>query len=272
MSKMMIETSALYLTPDLLRSALLDYGSLLIRDAIEPNVIAPLALEVDRMLAHYDEIPPEVLKREMENDCEERKDLWRQILCDGVHYNYDLVTFSQGRHSLFDPIRKSVLASILKLTWPTISIVENHITNVRRIAPKRDFRYSDEPLHAHVDAMFHQSDNLGINFWTPLTEAGGDAPGLAVLPLGPAEALNYLEYNPAGHDPLPGDFANMGRFAHRKLTPERLAEANLDRLWQRPVMQPGDVLAFTNFTIHSTSVLAGMTKPRTSIEARVLLQ
>jgi len=39
----------------------------------------------------------------------------------------------------------------------------------------------------------HQHDQLGVNFWLPLTTAGANRPGLAIVPLGVEETKNYLK-------------------------------------------------------------------------------
>ncbi len=252
-----------------LRSQLLSNGAVLIRRAVSDEVISPLADEVERMIDHFDEIPPEVIRREMQSEDAYRRSVWAQILNSGVHYNYDLVVFSKGRHSLFDAARKSNLIDLLRDAWPGHQILENPITNVRRVFPKERGGYSDTPLKPHVDAMFHQHDQLGVNFWLPLTTAGADRPGLAIVPLGVEETKNYLEYSSAGYESREGDFAAMNHFRHEKLDVEKMRKARLN--FVTPQINPGDVLAFTNFTIHATHVDKGMDSPRTSIECRMLI-
>ena len=263
------EFDASAISPAEFRSELLQNGAVLIRQAVPDSVIQPIAEEVERMLNHFDTIPADVIEREMQSEDSYRRSVWAQILKSGVHYNYDLVVFSRGRHSLYDPVRKSALCNLLRDAWPSHNISENSITNVRRVFPKDRMGYSDTPLKPHVDAMFHQHDSLGVNFWLPLTSAGKDNPGLAVVPLGVEETKIYLAYDSAGYEPREGDFANMRHFRHENLDEAKLETARLT--FVMPQMDPGDTLAFTNFTIHATYVHPEMTEPRTSIEARMLI-
>jgi hypothetical protein len=118
--------------------------------------------------------------------------------------------------------------------------------------------------------MFHQHDILCVNFWLPLTTAGKDRPGIAIVPMGVEESKSYLEYSANGYEPRELDFAYMHHFRHEKLEPAKLQEAGLHFII--PHMNPGDALAFTNFTIHATYVDEGMVHPRTSIEGRMLIE
>lgn len=63
----------------------------------------------------------------------------------------------------------------------------------------------------------------------------------------------------------------MNLFKHRHLTADALTGLGLDAAFVHPMLEPGDVLAFSNYTIHETSVRPGMNRPRTNIEVRVLL-
>ena len=267
------EYDAKDISPTILRQAILARGTILIRNLIPQEVIRPLGDDVLKMIAHFDSIPQDIVRREMGYEEPARKNMWREILNDGVHYNYDLITFTAGRASMFDPLHKSAMFSLVRDAFPEARIEENFITNTRRIFPKPPKGgYSDVPLEPHIDAMFHQHDVFGINFWTPLTEAGEHAPGLAVVPNSVVDVRNAFEYNPEGYEVGPHDFAHMHRFKSHKVAPEGLEQLGYAHRFVRPKMQPGDVLAFTNFTVHATSVLPGMTNSRTSIEVRVLLR
>jgi len=61
----------------------------------------------------------------------------------------------------------------------------------------------------------------------------------------------------------------MNHFRPEKLDVEKMRKARLN--FVTPQMNPRDVLAFTNFTIHATHIDKGMNSPRTSIECRMLI-
>lgn len=258
------------ITANEFRSDLLNKGVVLLRCAVPDEVMLPIAEVIEKMIDYFDGIPADVIRREMESEDSYRRSVWAQILNNGVHYNYDLVVFSQGQHSLYDPVRRSRLIHLMHDAWPKQRIVENPITNVRRMFPKQSTGYSDTPLQSHVDAMFHQHDKLGVNFWLPLTTAGVDRPGISIVPLGVEETKAYLDYSAEGYPEREGDFANMKHFRYEKLEAKKLELAGLNLVV--PQMNPGDALAFTNFTIHATYINDRMHEPRTSIEGRILVE
>lgn len=257
--------------PGEFRDALLDHGVILLRDAVDTEIMTPLTQAATAMIDHYDAIPREVMERQIAEGPPAARGEGEERMVHGLHYDADFANFSHGRWSLFDPIRKSGLADLASAAWPEHTLSEYAISPLHRIEPfRRGTGYMGPPLQMHVDAAFHQHEWLGLNFWTPLTPAGGDYPGLQVLPLGVEASKAHMEYRPEGHAGEP-DMAQMSKFRNDNASLEALERAGLlDDLWQ-PILQPGDVLVFTNFTIHGTWSVEGMTRPRTSIEARVLL-
>jgi ectoine hydroxylase-related dioxygenase (phytanoyl-CoA dioxygenase family) len=258
-------------SPGQFREHMLARGTVILRRAVPSAVVEPLGHAVQCMMDHYDAIPADVIRREMEHEEPGRKNMWQEVLKSGVHYNADLIAFSQGRHSLFDPFRKSRLAELVSQAWPEKEVRENFITNVRRVFGAERLGYADTPLATHIDAMVHQHETLGINFWTPLTNAGIEEPGLAVIPMSVHDTRVYLEYDPKGYALRPDDIGNLRYFRYEKLDPAALESAGMTGRFERPMLRPGDVLAFTNYTIHATSVEPRMTKHRVSIEVRILL-
>jgi hypothetical protein len=250
---------------------IIESGAVLIRSAVPDTILAPLAAEIDAMMDHYSAIPKSVVDRENRYEDRNIAAHWVQRYKHATHYNQDLITFSKGKYSLFDVLRGSGLAALAEKSFPDKLIWENFITNVRRVAPVfSEHKRGDAPLHVHVDAQFHQHNILGINFWTPLSSAGTDRPGIQVLPLGVEQTKEYLDYSEAGHPDITQD-RNQQHFRTERMEPSALQAAGLaDKFWA-PAMQPGDVLAFTNFTMHASYVKPEMSVPRTSIEARVLL-
>jgi hypothetical protein len=266
-----LDRDASTVTPAEFRAALIDHGVILLRNAVPPDVIEPLRATAAAMIEHFDSIPRDVIEREILDEDPAVRLWWDQKLAHGLHYNMDIVNFSRGAQSLFDPIRRTSMGELLAAAWPDHKVVENHVSPLHRIFPPGEAPgFNGPPLQMHVDAAFHKCDTLGLNFWTPLTPAGGERPGLAVLPLGVKAAQAYMEFNPDGHDGEP-ETANQSKFRNSKALLENLERAGLAKDLWRPLLNPGDILVFTNFTIHGTWCEAGMTSPRTSIEARVLL-
>lgn len=267
-----LEYEASTVTPEKFRAVLEQHGVILLRNAVRQEVLQPVANAAFQMIDHFNAIPRDVIEREIAFDSDSVRTEWRQKLGHGLHYNMDLINFTQGRHSLFDPLRKSGLLDMAAEAWPETLAQENYVSPLHRIYPEgRTEGYAGASLHMHVDAAFHQFNLLCLNFWTPLTKAGGDRPGLQVLPMGIADSKAYMEFKSEGHADAGQQQANFSRFRVHKAELEALEEAGLLHALWRPTLEPGDVLVFTNFTIHGTWSEPGMSDQRTSIEARVLL-
>jgi hypothetical protein len=108
----------------------------------------------------------------------------------------------------------------------------------------------------HADAQYHSPNRFTLNFWVPLDECGVDAPGLELIPLSLSASREVLNY------------------PQRMLVPERLpdalAAAGLLDKSIKPEMRVGDVLVFSNWTIHQTHVTPNMTGDRASFELRLV--
>ncbi len=125
------------------------------------------------------------------------------------------------------------------------------ISNVRRMLP------DGRPLHFHQDETI-----LGhrlLNIWVPLTPCGVDAPGLEVV-RGSFESL--LETDSIPDSPL---------IADRHYIPEQrvLDRFPSDALYTA-AFEPGDAMVFAGSTIHRTHLTPGMSRPRFSVELRLM--
>jgi hypothetical protein len=83
--------------------------------------------------------------------------------------------------------------------------------------------------------------------------------------MGVAQTKSYLEFEP--DRPILAD-----RFNTAKMSMDALRANGLSQLVCSPELAKGDILAFTNFTMHSTYVTPAMTQSRIGVEARVDLK
>ena len=98
-----------------------------------------------------------------------------------------------------------------------------------------------------------------LNVWIPLAECGVHAPGLEVVVTDKRDLLAVA--GPADHD-LPVERARIDE----RLVVETFGPG---ALW-RPSLRPGDVLVFAGTTVHRSHVTPAMTKPRLSVEMRLV--
>ncbi len=116
----------------------------------------------------------------------------------------------------------------------------------------------------HIQALpFHQDQSILrtplLNVWIPLAECGVHAPSLEVVVTDKRDLLAVA--GPADHD-LPVERARIDE----SLVAETFGPG---ALW-RPSLRPGDVLVFAGTTVHRSHVTPAMTKPRLSVEMRLV--
>lgn len=256
------------MTPELFRETLLNHGRILVRGAVPPPLLSELQAGVAALFESYDAIPAAEVRRMIEISDAVTSGYWRCFQQDGTLHETHMVPFARGRLSLFDGVKRGPLGAVAAAAFPEHDLREDYNSVARRVSARVEGG-ADAPLPAHVDSFFHQHQRLGLNFWTPLQRAGDEAPGLAVIGLGPEAVKDYLDYHPVGHH-LPDPPVNhYHHFRLERLEPEALADAGL--VFETPVLDPGDVLVMTNFTIHKTHAAPHMSAGRTSIEARFML-
>ncbi len=111
----------------------------------------------------------------------------------------------------------------------------------------------------HQDAAFMGDTFFILNAWTPLMMCGDDAPGLEVLRNGTLTTLLH-----------PPHWQNSDKTPYEQIAfePDWVEQTyGLEKCWH-PVMMPGDVLVFSNFTLHRTYHTSAMTEERISLELR----
>ncbi len=143
------------------------------------------------------------------------------------------------------------------------------MTNCRRVTAGEVKEFFDKPLQFHVDAQYFGPDRLSINFWTPLMACGRLAPGLKVVLLGVEETKAYLEFSERGYEPAEDDIHFMSNFHCAKMQHSNLEKNDLLRFIWTPEFEKGDILAFSNFTMHGTHYAPEMKEARSSVEVRV---
>ena len=245
--------------PEAFRNLMLGRGAVMLRGAADPQLLESIDRKLDELFDQLDNLSDEQLASD---DPRIREYIKRSFVPDP--------TFKSVAHmSYFDIIRSSGLWDFTARAFPEANITESVAASSRRVTAGELQSFYDRPLELHVDAQFFYTDKFSINFWTPLSACGTDAPGLTVMLKGVQETKDYLEFNEAGYEPRSGDIAHMRKFRCGKMRMEALQEHELLSYKWSPTFEKGDILAFTNFTMHATHYLPSMTQPRTSIEVRV---
>lgn len=159
-----------------------------------------------------------------------------------------------GVDGFIDLFVQSPLRRLMKAAMgPKVAFILNN-TLPRRcdpagIVPKTPF---------HQDATFLGDKVFIINFWTPLQDCGITAPGLEVVT------------RPIQETEPPPNYDKEELFYYDRMGLEEdkvIEKYGADMLWH-PEMKRGDVLAFTDMTIHRTYVTEQMADDRISMEVR----
>jgi hypothetical protein len=155
----------------------------------------------------------------------------------------------------FNLIMQSALQPILATLWDgDIAFLLSNCLPRRQI-PGLSL---NRPVPFHQDAVFIGNPTLILNFWIPLVPCGVTAPGLEVVLDHPREILTPT----AGVELLSADYSGI------ELSYEQVVRRwGEDRLWH-PALDRGDVMVFSNMTVHRTYQTADMTEPRISLEMR----
>ena len=258
------------LEPEQFRELLLHRGAVMLRKATDPALLDLIKQKIDGLFAQYESAPemrsgtyPATISS---NDL---GDFWYQLRRSHIFEQ----TFKQlSGSSYYDIIRGTGLWDFAAHAFPEYQLAESIDCNCRRVTTGDLPVMFDAPVDFHVDAQYHSIYNLSVNFWTPLAPCGRDAPGLQVVLLGIEETKDYLEFDFAGYDAKPNDIANMRHFRCYKEQLEQLKQNDLAKCLWAPEFEKGDILAFTNFTMHATYCTPEMTNPRTSVEVRITCQ
>jgi hypothetical protein len=120
-------------------------------------------------------------------------------------------------------------------------------------------------LQLHTDGIIQGTTKAVLVMWSPLHPCGVDAPGLRVVLAGRMAVRDYLRKSFPDR-PIPGwcsstEWASTGAFDE-----DRLRQV-FGSPWA-PEMQAGDVMVFTNWTIHGSQFGPELTKPRSAIIQR----
>jgi hypothetical protein len=257
------------LQPEEFRDVILRRGAVMLRKAADPYLLDQIRQKIDGLFAHYATAPwVEHEAHPASSDPVNYDDFWSQLKRSHI---FDRAFRQFSGLSYFDIIRDNGLWDLAASAFHECQVTESADCNCRRTTIGDLKMFFDAPIDFHVDAQYHFIHQLSINFWTPLTACGKNSPGIKVVLLGEQETKDYLEFDEAGYAPEPGDIDNMRHFRCNKMRLDKLQEHELAKYLWAPEFEKGDILAFTNFTMHATHYLPEMTQPRTSVEVRISL-
>lgn len=235
------------LTADVLKSAILHHGSLLVRGLVDSQHVELLVNDIDRAFAAYDahvagapitETAPFFVPFEPGPPHEIHREWIRNgdgvLAVDSPRALFDIIeTFDEiGLRQLIDDfVGEPALILALK-------------TTLRRVTPTGDPDW-------HQDGAFMGGDIRSLDVWLALSDCGEDAASLDVV------GRRLDDIVTTGTDGARFDWS-VGPAKVESLAPGNVV---------RPVFRPGDALLFDHYMLHRTGVHDGMTRDRYAVEA-----
>lgn len=228
-----LEAAAASFEPERLNEVLQVQGALLLRGLFPQDLIARLQQAV---AATYAETERQLAAGTLPPD-------FYQSL-----YRYGHVRRSQiaGYDALeAELMAQPLLRRLLQARYGSEVMLLSQNTLPRRQDPAQPER----AIALHQDQEFAGPLKSGLNLWIPLTPAGAAAPGLEIW---------------LGHPQVPLLALDMPT----SLREQVLANFEPRQRW-RPVLQPGDALLLSFFTLHQTWITSDMQQLRLSHELRL---
>ncbi len=129
-----------------------------------------------------------------------------------------------------------------------------------------DAHLPNASFHWHMDGHWDGLDELGVSFWIPLRDCGADAPGIAFARVDETRRDEVLRCLPQSANPLPAD--------HTPVFWPTVTDEHVGRFGpiEAPTFAVGDVLIFTNGTLHRTHVGPAMRARRCAMIARYAMR
>jgi hypothetical protein len=244
------------LTSDLLRSAILDHGSLHVRRAIDETHADRLVEGINRALAAAESFGsgadveetspwfepfkahssyPKVMNRQLGNRRTWVRDSGGVWAADSPRMLFELF------ETLEDFGLRQVIASYLG-ERPALAVDK---CTLRRVG-------LDTSTDWHQDGAFLGGGIRTVNMWLSLSHCGRDAPGLDIVP---ARLDRIVETGTEG--------AKFSWSVGPGVVERVSASAPVDR----PIFEPGDVLFFDDLFLHRTAIDPAMRRERYAIES-----
>jgi hypothetical protein len=224
------------------------YGFVLIRRAVSPDVVRTYREALDEIYALHNANDPRFAScnREEVQALADRGDVSGQI--------FELFAGRAIEHYFSDLLLRGLLEICLRNPSPTL---HTFLT----VKPDR----GTGGLSLHTDGIVQGTDKAVLTMWSPLDPCGVDAPTLSIVRAGRQKVLRYLQEKFPEHE-IPG-WCSVTEWNREGVFDERALARTFGSPWF-PEMEPGDVVVFTNWTIHGTQSSPHMTKPRSAIIQR----
>ena len=235
-------------TPGLIRAAILQHGSILVRGLVDPEDATRLADGIDRAFAdrdsyenggaqgdgYYEELPLQPPNEPIP---------YRGAVKDGG----GVLAPDSPRvaYEMFEVFEKANLRGIIGDYLGEAPAISANKTTLRKADPSI-------PGAWHQDGKF-MGDVNSVNLWLSLSHCGDTAPGLDLVP----RRIDHI---------VEAGVGDVG-FNTIVVQHERAVELAGERGIVRPIFEPGDAMFFDHLFLHQTASDPQMPNPRFAIES-----
>jgi hypothetical protein len=234
------------LTPDALRSGIVNHGSLIVRGLLDPAQVERLCTAIDRSIDAYDAEQAGTADRGDEGwfepcaRCAEVDREWKRKA--GAVLAVDSPA---GLFELTEVLGEAGIPALAESHFGEPAMLLGLKTTLRRVSHVA-YRHGDW----HQDGAFMGVDIRSLNVWVALTHCGDDAPGLDIV----GRRLDHL-----------AEMGTSGALAQWSVGPA-VAEAEGGEDMVRPVFEAGDALLFDHMMLHRTVLEPDMVNDRHAAE------
>jgi hypothetical protein len=240
-----MELSLAEASPTLLRAALEDHGVVLLRGAIPTERIAIYRNALDEVLARYE-------------------------AGDVAFRAFDPIEVAQLETGDVPPMIFRGLSGLTiedYFATPTFRrLINRTLVNARStlgsfISVSANLERSISGVPMHTDGIIQGTNKAVVAFWSPLHQCGVAAPGLRLLPASRQQVVRYLQEKFPTRS-IPG-WSSATEWNETDAFNISALEREFGSVWV-PAFDPGDVVIFTNWTIHGSFVTPQMDSRRSA--------
>jgi len=247
-------------TPPRIRAAILDQGCAVLRRAIPQETICRYKAALLEIYELYD--------RATAGD-QSACDLFQPYIHDGQFV--DIGKYGNVSPQLFDALSRGQtfldLFADHKLQEVIQSIVgryQTYLNTFVRVAEKRPgFDTGDKTsdgIQLHTDGVIQGDRHFALTVWIAFDRCGQDAPGLTIIADNHKGTRKYVGFKGGERRSQVGEW-DYERYSKDAFAAERVSAYYRERMW-RPILEPGDAVLFTNWTLHATHRTSAMRLPR----------
>jgi hypothetical protein len=241
------EIDAASLTADVVRSAILCHGSLIVRGLLKPGRARRLVEDIDEVFDAYDRFRETGAVPE---DAQWFKPFKYEPKLKERHFRRQAggVLAVDSPRALFDVIEafeESAIGHVVREYFAEPPALLAKKCTLRRVP------HDANPSDWHQDGSFMGKDIRSLDVWVALSHCGDDAPGIDVV----GRRLDEIV-----------ERGTEGAYLEWTVGPGVVERVSAGKT-VRPIFDAGDALLLDHMNLHCTAVDAGMTKDRYAIEA-----